>query len=759
MNEENRIDSTLSRRQFVKLLSKLSLAALTVIKIPILSAQNIFYSKPGASCSYIESILNDKQKKIIEKIINGLTPANIRKAIQDDDPNYNVVDKFEQFAFPNGEEYIANIKFLIFGIDQLSFLCTKKRLVNSTEDEVFNFFTQILRDGKLQNWQLKILKSPLVPDPRKTLRNIFMGLKIIALQPIFVNQKVVWEKIQYPGPWLKDINKKNEYYKLSTSFRESIEIEKGMNALREAVIPHSEIEKKYRGDVQIIKDGYILKTDVLVVGSGSGGGIVAKEIAEQTKKKLKVLVVEKGDFFEPQDFLQREHEMIPKIYDTEISQLRISDNINIPTVNSTIMRGSLVGGSSTINHALAFDTPKPVIDDWNKNHNVNFKYKSLKNHLEYLHKLLHINKVPEYQVNRNNALLGVGAKKLGLKGHYGIAPRNTLYCRGCGFCDTGCRYNRKQTPLNVLLPKAAQNDMQLIANCKVTKVLYKQGFKNKTVTGVEAILTDPVTKNEKKVKILANHVFLCANAIGSTRIMLESNIRKKSDKSIGNNFSTHAPFIFYGDFDEPVFAFSGGPPMSYTYGQNETDGSNLIRWKLEGIFNHPMSMAQLVPYQSRDEHFDIMKRYKYIMTTATLIKDDPVGKITKSSIEYKLSDSDRLKAVDAYRTGAKIMFAAGAKRVFSTQTQPIIINNINEVDEKITNNIDFMTTSAHLMGGCCMGENKKDDVVNSKGESHDVKNLYIADSSIFPTSLGVNPNLTVLAMARMIAKNFIDDKI
>jgi choline dehydrogenase-like flavoprotein len=144
-----------------------------------------------------------------------------------------------------------------------------------------------------------------------------------------------------------------------------------------------------------------------------------------------------------------------------------------------------------------------------------------------------------------------------------------------------------------------------------------------------------------------------------------------------------------------------------------------------------------------------------------MFRDRPVGRVTAKGFEYALAEEDQLAWLDSLRTGARIMFAAGARRVFFNSHRPLILNGPADVDATLTADLvrqeRIQITSGHPMGGCALGGRPKRDVVDSRGRSWDVDGLYVADSSILPTSLGVNPCYTVYALGRYIAQGIVED--
>ena len=715
-------------------------------------------------------VFDPVQREVIAKIIDGINPPDteIRRRLKQEDPEYDPVAVFEQFAWTSGDEFAGHMKTLI---DFLNILPAFTRNV-PTRQGVFGRRQFRYFNADDANGYLLYLRGSNI----QALRNIFSGAKFIGTMPLYTNERVVWKMMNYPGPWLLDLSKPDADRARATSFDMAIETDSNIADLRRRVVSHD----KLRTDLEAARvvggpHHLVLETDILVVGSGAGGSFVAAELAARTHQR--VLILEKGDFIEPSEFLQRERVMMPRIIDTEFSVTQVF-GVQIPTASTAVAVGKLVGGSATINHALAFEPPRPVIRDWHDQLGVEFSYDDLVPHLEYIRKLLRIAPVPESQISGSNLALRRGAQKLGMP-HHGVAQRNAHQCIGCGFCDLGCRYNRKLTPLNMVLPLAARHGAQVVANCRVEEILLEQlpydgrDGRSHRVTGVFATLTDSRGNDQDLLEVRARRVVLAAGPFRSSRILLRSAVpslraSKDADVAVGKRFSTHATIVFFGDFDEALYPSAATPPMGYFVKKYDVDDQvtadpaiHHVRYALEGLLNHPLAYAQLFPYDSAENHQAFMKRLHQTMTLAVMFRDRPVGRIVEGGFEYQLAEEDRAGWLDALHTGARIMFAAGARRVFFNSRRTLILNSPDQIESVLTRELvaqeRLQITSGHPMGGCALGGNPRRDVVDSWGRSYDIDGLYIADSSILPTSLGVNPCYTVYALARYIAHKMVDD--
>ena len=715
-------------------------------------------------------VFNPVQRQVIAKIIDGFNPPDteIRKRLASEDPEYDMVAVYSEFADAQGDDFVRSMRILI---DFLNVLPTFTRTFSTRRGLPARLQFRRFHTDDANAYFLFLRDSNL-----RALRNIFSGAKFIGTVPIYTNEKVVWRVMRYPGPWVLDPADPRADRGHATSFDMARETDDNVATLRRRVVTPARLPAGLEAATVVSgADGLVLETDVVVVGSGAGGSFVAAELAAKTRQRI--LVLEKGDFIEPTEFLQRERLMMPRLFDTEFSVIEVFGR-EIPTASTAVATGKLVGGSATINHALAFEPPRPVVRDWRDLYGAEFDYDDLAPHLQAVEALLRIGPVPETQISGSNLALRRGVQALGLP-HHGPTLRNAHQCIGCGFCDLGCRYNRKLTPLNMVLPLAARHGAQVIANCRVDAVLLERladaGRDGRThrARGVMASLTDSRGTGRTRLEIRARRVVLAAGPFGSPRILMASGVPrlrldKGAERAVGERFSTHATVTMYADFDEAIYPSAATPPMGYFVKTYDVDDQatadparHHVRYALEGLLNHPLAHAQLMPYESAESHQAFMKRFNQTMTLALMFRDRPVGRITSRGFEYELAEEDQPDWLESLKTGARIMFAAGARRVFFNSHRPLILSGPGEIDTALTLELvrqqRIQITSGHPMGGCALGGDARRDVVDSRGRSWDVDGLYVADASVLPTSLGVNPCLTVYALGRYIAHRIVED--
>lgn len=763
-------DLAMTRRGFLLGVGRASSAAL-LLASPLGCAGKIQGRRETRRLGVETPIFDPVQREVIAKIIDGFNPPDtpLRIRLAAEDPDYDLVDAYSQFIWSHGEQMVSQMRFLVDFINVLpSFTPTfftsrglpkRFRLRAMHVDDANRFFLHLRDSGSRQ------------------IRNIFTGAKFIATSPLYTNERVAWRDMQYPGPWLLVPERPESDWARSTSYELATETQANVAFLERNTVGSADLRTGLTAaSVVPHADHLVLETDVLIVGSGAGGAYVAEQVAKHSKQR--VLVLENGEFIRPEEFRQRERFAMPRMFYTQFSVNKLF-NKEVPTISTAAVTGRLVGGSATINHALAFEPPKPVIRDWRDKYGAEFGYDDLRPHLDAIRAELHIAQVPESQISGSNLALKRGAEALGLP-HHGAPDRNAHQCIGCGFCDLGCRYNRKLTPLNVVLPEAARHGAQVIANCLVKRVLWEDlpeggpRGESKRATGVLAVMRDTRGVEGETVEVRAPRVVLAAGPFGSPRILLRSElpeVRRRSGRdpaAVGGRFSTHATITFYADFDEPLYPSNAGPPMGYFAKKYETDDQvaadparHHVRYALEGMLNHPVAFAQLMPYESAESYQALMRRFNQTMTLAVMYRDRPVGSVTAHAFQYQLAEEDHAGWLDSVQTGARIMFAAGARRVFFNAHRPLILNGPEEIETVLTLELvrsqRIQITSGHPMGGCALGGDPQRDIVDSRGRSWDVQGLYVADSSVFPTSLGVNPCLTTYALGRYMGRALADE--
>jgi len=507
-------------------------------------------------------------------------------------------------------------------------------------------------------------------------------------------------------------------------------------------------KEKYR----ILDNDIVENVDVCIIGSGAAGSVLAKELIEKGKT---VVLLERGGYFEGKDMNQREQDMMPLLWKN--GGFNFNDDLNV-----VIAQGTCLGGSTVINDAVCFDPPERVKNEWAKL-GVNFTSKEWAEHTKKVNEILHVSEVTDEEINRNNLMLIKGAKKLGLKDHR-KNRRNCLNCMQCGFCHLGCHYETKQDVLQTYIHQALKHSnkkFRIYCNCYVDKIVHKDGL----VQGIEGTFQNSLGENTFKIRVNSKIVIVSAGAIASSKLLLRNNI---SQNTSGKDVSLHPAPLVIGDFDLEIKGYEG-VPMAYTihdFGvtrksektikkHNYTGGEFLI----EGIFL-PILQFSMGLSVSPADHGELIQRYNNLTAAGILTRDGNNGRVYltstgRVSISYSLSKEDAITIAKGMELISNMWFSLGARRVITTMKSMPIITSKDDVPKLVQRVIshpeELRLGSAHPQGGNKIGKDLKSSVVDSDCKVHGFENLFVCDASVFPTSIGVNPQITIMVVASIIA--------
>ncbi|MBI4209843.1 MAG: GMC family oxidoreductase [Deltaproteobacteria bacterium] len=485
------------------------------------------------------------------------------------------------------------------------------------------------------------------------------------------------------------------------------------------------------------------KADVCIIGSGSAGSILAYRLQ---KAGMRVIVLEEGGYYTNKDFTSNPTEMMGKLYKNRGLMMTVGTPV-IP-----ICQGRCVGGSSVINTGTCFRTPISVLEDWEKNEGVEgLSASDLLPHFQDLEQVLGVGPVLEALVGRNNLILKSGLEKLGWRG--ALLPKNAPTCIGCSRCNIGCPINAKKSMLITYLPMASDLGTKIYADCRVEQILTQR----RRAVGVRGAILDRATeKREQEFEILADRVILCAGAFGSPMILQKSHLANSSGQ-VGKNLHIHPAGAAFALFPEEILGWQGNPQGFGIY-QFEEEGI-----LIESSFGPVELMASSLPFGGK-EHKEWMAQFKHWAAYGALIKDESSGSVRwlpgwRPWVTYHLTPSDATRIVRGLQYLAQAYFASGARDVYAAIRGFPILHSMEEVElawkRYSVNGQDLELAAFHPMGTCRMGADRKRAVVDSRCQTYDIENLYICDSSVLPTALGVNPQLTIMAVASRTAERMI----
>jgi choline dehydrogenase-like flavoprotein len=488
--------------------------------------------------------------------------------------------------------------------------------------------------------------------------------------------------------------------------------------------------------------------DVCIIGSGCGGGPVAKVLAGAGRK---VILLEAGRFTRPQDFVQSEEAAFSHLYQQRAGQATEDQSV-------LVLQGKGVGGSSTVNWTTSLRTPDFVLDAWAKRFGVTgCSPKEMEPYFERVEKYLNIHSEPQDRHNHLNRVILDGAAKLGYRAK--ANGRNVKDCNALGACGVGCPIGAKQSVDVTYIPDAVNAGTTVVADCHADRITLNGSMKR-----VLARSIDPDShRGPIEVTIEAPVVVVAASSIHSPALLLRSGLAN-SGGQIGRNLTLHLTTGVLGVFDRPMYPWKGIPQsaMCDEFLNKKKDGGGF--W-IESV-PATAALAGLSMSGFGAQHRALMKQYPNVAASIVLVKEsDSGGRVKLNSygrpaITYDQGDRDLEYLRQGIAAAARIHFAAGAKEVYTLHVKPTKFSSPESI-EPVLGAADFgpnriSVYSAHPLGTCRMGENPDESVVNSHGETHDVPGLYVIDGSITSTSLGVNPQVTICALAEKHAETLAE---
>jgi choline dehydrogenase-like flavoprotein len=494
---------------------------------------------------------------------------------------------------------------------------------------------------------------------------------------------------------------------------------------------------------EIPDSGLRLETDVVIIGSGAAGAVTAYEMS---RSGAKVVVLEAGPYVPSSEFREHAPTALETLYQDHGNQMNTTGDL-------AILQGKCIGGSTVVNAAVCFRPPDQVLQSWAEEHGLDhLSSDALAPYFERVERNLSIHTNGAHEVNRNGRLLIEGARKLGIPA--GPTPRNVKSCALSGHCISGCRTDRKQSMLVTYLPWASHLGATILSGTRAETF----EVENRRITAVHAVATDD-SGRAKPVRVRAGLVVVAAGAV-QTPLLFQRNRIGNSSGQIGLNFACHPSLAIFGEHDDDVYAWVGA-----TISAHAGDIENPLRggYLLEAGMVGPVVTSSWVDGGIGRDFVEFMQRSKNLQAAVTLIHDHNVGRVyldgDRKQIEYDIDERDFESVREALRGAARMYFAAGARRVYLPTTRRTTIESAGDVDSVIDGLQNgkhmYRLTSYHPQGTMRMGANPAKSVVGPDGRCHDLDNVYVPDASLFPSSLLVNPQLTVYGMASYVADRIL----
>jgi choline dehydrogenase-like flavoprotein len=478
-----------------------------------------------------------------------------------------------------------------------------------------------------------------------------------------------------------------------------------------------------------------LSCDVVVIGSGAGGATVAATVAENGKN---VLLIEEGPGYKSTEYSGN--------FSGMTSEIMRHGGATVIMGRSPIayLEGRVLGGSTVLNGGMCWRTPEEVLNEWSQRGLERLNPKSMSPYFDLVEEVIQARYQNVGSEGENNHIFRRGVESMGWDLQRN--KRNQVHCVGTNDCVTGCPTGAKQSTVLTWIPRLLEAGGHVLTYATATKIKHK----NNKVTGVEVKLSN--TLKNRNIFIEAKEVVVACGAVQTPLLIQRSKLFR--NPHIGRHFTIHPNAKVAALFDHPVESMRG-VHQAWQCTEFKRDG---ILMAPGGV---PLSViSQCFPLMGADLT-EQMRLAPYIATAGVLVDDSRSGRIKAGPfgidlIKYDVNDYDQERFIRGVQHLSQIFFAAGARRVYTpfeevpTLDHPEQVRRLADVSPKVEHTEYF---TAHLMGTCRMSATRDQGVVKPTGESWDLSGLYIADASVMPGTIGVNPQVTIMALARLIGES------
>src|SRR4051812_4716808 len=482
--------------------------------------------------------------------------------------------------------------------------------------------------------------------------------------------------------------------------------------------------------------------DVIVIGSGAAGAIIAHRLAE---KNQNVLVLERGPHIRSRDITEDEVAMYLELYNEGALQLARDFRF-------TVLQGMAIGGSTVINNAGCFRAPERVEEEWNDRWQAGLDLDGLSDSYDRIEKWFGVKQADPCKVTPGSKVFVEGVKNLGL-GEAKLVEVNIDECQGCGYCNIGCEFDKKKSTLVHVLPaaqKLGKGRVEVISDCRVDAIESNDGH----ATGVVCAVNGMTRRfNAKKIVV-------SAGAVNSSVLLLNSGI-KRSLAGERLHFNIVTPLT--ADTGEKIDAYDGLQISHYWDAAEHSNGNGARdRYILETWFNPPATHSLVMPGWF-DQHYKNMRRYDHMAAAGVVVGTTGPGRVkpkkTGPDISYTPAQEDLDQVIAGMKEATRILLAGGAERVMP-QTylmhELTADSDLDVLDQYATTRKDGLgLNSAHPQGGNPISSDWRTGVVDQNFRVHGMDNVYVCDASVFPSSVTVNPQLTVMALADYASERII----
>ncbi len=477
-----------------------------------------------------------------------------------------------------------------------------------------------------------------------------------------------------------------------------------------------------------------IECDIVVIGSGAGGAVVAKELAE---KGFGVIIVEEGKYYTRKDFSGKAAESFRKFYRNKGLTFAIGNTI-IP-----IPMGKMVGGSTAINTGTSWRTPYWILEKWVKYGLSELSPKNMEKYFEKVETTIQVEEAKLEVIGGIAKVIERGCQRLGLKHH--PVKRNAPDCDGQGVCTFGCPTDAKKSTNISYIPLALKSGALLLDETKFEKIIIKNGK-------AEGIIVK--NKSGKNVTIRAKATVLSCGAILTPFYLIE---HKLKNKNIGKNLTIHPSTSVLAYLPDDDIRQFNRTPQGYCISSFMNIGILLLHGGL------PLDAgAGAIPFIG-EKFSTAMSNFDKIASFGVMVEDDPSGRVLslnhKPFIFYWLKKRELKLLKFGTEIIIRIFLEAGADEVYPMIRNCKPIRTWGDFSNFLKSNFlpsDYIISAFHPLGTCRMGTSPSNSVVDMNHKVWDIENLFIVDGSVVPTSIGVNPQITIMALATRAAEKIAE---
>lgn len=480
------------------------------------------------------------------------------------------------------------------------------------------------------------------------------------------------------------------------------------------------------------------EADVAVIGTGAGGAVVGAELAEAGRD---VIFLEEGSYHPTSSFNPYLTESLPRLF-RDAGGTIIMGRPPIPYAE-----GRCVGGSTVVNGGMTWRPPEHVLAEWERlTAQPDLGSKAMEPLLDRVERQIHAKPQHPSSIGEDSRLLEEGARRLGWR--YEPNRRAQDRCVGSNQCLTGCPTGAKQSTLTSYMPRAMSRGARCLTEVRANRLWIERG----RCVGVFGRAINPRTREQDiEVRVRAKAVVVACGAIQTPFLLLRHRLGRPS-RQLGKNFLCHPNTKVLGIYPHDIYAWQG-----------VSQGGQIREFRDQGILIAenavpPGTAAAQIPFIG-NEALELMRHYNAMAMTGVLVEDSHAGSVSRSfgspMAKYSITHYDHARFLRGVRLLATLHFEMGARMVilpFSNFHVAERIDDLAQIERTQRSRSTIELFTVHMMGTCRMGSRPERSVVGLNGEMWDLPGCYVADASLFPTAVGVNPQVTIMALATRVAQ-------